>query len=179
MSIIDAIEAYDLPLNSAAVQKFNSDAREGKYNGSMGMVLRNILNIDVPAMHEIDSTVPEDHSRVQVAYVIDGAIRAHKEGREITPSDLYTTATEKTRAFVQELSWVFAKKEEDKLDSEGKPKQKKGAKQLQAYEVYVQFVETDRSRKDIIQAFQDVVGMTKAGATTYYYNMKKKYEAAN
>ncbi len=172
-SVIEMIEVYDLPINSlSAIQEYNDRARAGKYD--YGAVLRSLLGGEY---QELENS---DHARVQVGYVIQLAIQSHMSGQEIDPSKIYTEATSKAHDFVNEMSWVFAKKDEEvKLDAEGKPKQKKGAKQDQAYDVYVQAIKDGLSRKDIIQSFQDDVGMTKAGATTYFYNMKKKYEAAN
>ena len=45
-------------------------------------------------------------------------------------------------------------------------------------------VAKNATRKEIIEAFQneEVMGMkphSKAGATTYFYNMKKKFDEAN
>ena len=121
---------------------------------------------------------------MQVGYVIKLAIEAHVAGEKIDPNKLYVEATAKARDLVRDMSWVFAKKEEEiKLDASGKPKPKKGSKGERSYEVYREMVSKDATRKEIIEAFQDeeVMGMTphtKSGATTYFYNMKRKYEAS-
>lgn len=184
-NIIDAIESgYGIPVNSrlAAVQEFNYNARKGMYS-SMGDVLRNILDADVQALHEAGENIPESYSRVQVAYVIDKAVEAHLEGREIDPGELYVTATALARKLVKEIKWAFAEKEKDvKLDASGKPKAKKGSKGVRSYELYCQLIGEGASRKEIIEAFQSEECMaplsphSKSGATTYFYNMKKKYD---
>ncbi len=183
-NIIDAIESgYGIPVNSrgAAIQQFNDDARSGLYD--LGTVLRNILNADVQALHEAGENIPEGHTRVQVAYVIDGAVAAHLDGREIDPGELYVTATKQARDFIKKMPWVFAEKEKDvKLDASGKPRAKKGSKGARSYELYCQLTGEGASRKEIMEAFQNEDRMaplpvhTKKGATTYFYIMKKKYD---
>jgi len=184
LSIIDAIESgYGIPINSrgAAIQQFNDDARNGLYD--LGMVLRNILDADVQALHEAGEDIPEDHTRIQVAYVIDGAVAAHLDGREIDPGELYVTATKQARDFIKKMPWVFAEKEKKvKLDASGKPKAKKGSKGARTYELYCQLTDEGASRKEIMEAFQNEDRMaplpvhSKKGATTYFYIMKKKYD---
>lgn len=185
-NVIDAIESgYGIPVNSrlAAVQKFNYDARSGLYD--LGMVLRNILSEDVQALHEAGENIPEGHTRVQIAYVIDGAVAAHLDGRKIDAVELYIAATKQAHELIKEMPWAFAKKEEEpKLDASGKPKAKKGSKGARSYELYRELAGKGASRKEIIEAFQSEELMrmtphTKSGATTYYYNMKKKYEKEN
>ena len=176
---MDMIEVYDLPPDSVlgAIQAFNERAHAGKYD--YGAVLRSLIGSDVQELEN------PDHARVQVGYVIQLAIKANIAGEEIDPVKLYVEATAKTRDFVEDMGWVFAKKEEEiKLDASGKPKPKKGSKGERSYELYCEMVSKDATRKEIIEAFQseEDMGMTphtKSGATTYFYNMKKKYEQEN
>ena len=188
--IIELIQdgyGFSVDSSGAAVQEFNRAARSGMFTGSLGNMLRNLLDIDCQELEN------EDYTRVQVAYVIQLAIQAHLEGKEIDPHQLYVMATGRAHKMIKEMPWVFAKKEADvKLDSSGKPKAKKGSKAIRSYEVYCEIFskvadsvsEPDAdTRKEIIEAFQNEEVMapaaphTKSGATTYYYNMKKKHEA--
>lgn len=175
-NIIETIElGFGLPINSRtqAIQEYGNRAQNGAFE-NYGNVLRGILGIDCQELEN------EDHARIQVGYVIELAIGAHLANKEIDPKQLYDEATSRAKLFVKDNPWHFAKKmEEVKLDADGKPKAKKGAKQVKAYEVYCRLVQEDANRKTIIQAFQDEVNMTKAGATTYFYNMKKRYEKEN
>jgi len=183
--MIDAIESgYGIPVNSrsAAVQHFNAAARNGLYS-SLGEVLRNILDADVQALHETGEGISESYTRVQVAYVIDGAVEAHLEGRKIDPGELYVNATKRARDLIKEIKWAFAEtKKEVKLDASGKPRAKKGSKGARSYELYCELIGEGASRKEIMEAFQNEDQMaplpvhTKKGATTYFYIMKKKYD---
>ena len=96
----------------------------------------------------------------------------------LNPKVLLDESVKWAAKYIKENPWVFALPEDDepKLDARGNPKPKKGAKQVLAFEVYSRLIREGATRKDIIQAFQDEVDMSKAGATTYFYNMKKKYE---
>ena len=96
---------------------------------------------------------------------------------KLNPKALLDESVAWAAKYIKENPWVFVETEdEDKLDAYGNPKPKKGAKQVLAFEVYSRLIREGATRKDIIQAFQDEVDMSKAGATTYFYNMKKKYE---
>lgn len=178
-NIIEMLEVYDLPSSSlSAIQKYNERARAGNYD--YGAVLRSLVGDDCQVLENAD------HARIQVGYIIQLAIEANIAGQEIDPAQLYIDATAKAKQFAREMSWAFAKKEADvKLDPSGKPKAKKGSKAIRTYEVYCDLVSKNTTRKDIIAAFQNEETMapsashTKSGATTYYYNMKKKFEAEN
>ena len=176
MSIIDTIEALDLPTNSfiRAAMQFNTEAKKGKINPSW---IFNILVGEAIAPME-----DPDHLRIQTGYIIQEAVRLHMQKKEINVDDLAAFATGRAEAFISKYPETFAKVEKEvKLDEQGRPKPKKGTKGDRAYEVYCDLMKKEATRKEIIEAFQDekVMGMTpfsKAGATTYFYNMKKKYE---
>ena len=173
---LEAIEfGYQYPVTSAigAIQAYNEEARAGKFAGMYDQVLQSLLGDGRDVLGN------DDHARIQVGYVIQLAVEANMEGVDLDDNTLYTEATKRAHEFIVEMPWVFATKDEaPKLDAAGNAKPKKGAKQIQAYEVYVRLIESDGTRADIIQAFQDEVGLTIAGATTYFYNTKKKYAAS-
>lgn len=77
--------------------------------------------------------------------------------------------------YIEENPWHWAQPEDDepKLDARGNPKRKKGAKQEEAARIYNEL--KGGEKKDIIQRFMDDLDMSKAGATTYFYNMRKKF----
>jgi hypothetical protein len=180
-NVIEMIDTvYELPVSSslAAIQEYNSRARDGKYE--YGPVLRSLLGDDCQELEN------PDHARVQVGYVIQLAIETHLLGGVIDVDSLYVEATAKARAFAREMSWAFAKKEvEEKLDEHGRPKPKKGSKGERSYEIYCEMVAAgNATRKTVMEAFQDeeVMGMqphTKKGASSYFYIVKNKYEKLN
>lgn len=171
--VIETIETvFELPTNSAvaAIQAYNDRARDGHFN--YGNVLNSLIGQDVEVMDD-------PHARVQVGYVIQVAIERNLAGEDVTPLEIYEDATGRAKVYVAENPWVFAVKEEEvKLDANGKPKRKKGAKQEEAARIFQEMVEGNDPadvRKDIIAAFMEQLDMSKAGATTYFYNMRKKF----
>lgn len=179
-SVIETLHyGFNYPTNSVlqSVQAYNEEYRDRP--ADYGNVLRSILGIDC---QELENT---DHARVQVGYVVQLAVAAHVAGDEIDPTAIYVEATAKAREFAREMNWAFARKEvEEKLDDQGRPRPKKGSKGERSYEVYCEMVAKNATRKEIMEAFQseEVMGMqphTKSGASTYYYNMKAKYEKLN
>ena len=179
-SVIETLQyGFNYPVNSVvgAVSAYNNDFR-GSQADFQG-ILSSILGF------ECDVLDNPDHARVQVGYVVQGAVEAHVAGEELDPAAIYATALDKTRKYIEECPWTFAKAEKEvKLDNDGRPVPKRGSKGVRSYEVYCEMIVKGHTRKEIIEAFQDeeVMGMqphTKSGATTYYQNMKKKYEAEN
>ena len=177
-TVIEMIDSvYDLSITSslAAIQEYNSRARDGKYD--FGPVLQSLVGNHCEVLPD------PDHARVQVGYVIQLAIETHLLGGQIDSDSLYVEATQKARDFAKEMSWAFAKKEvEEKLDENGRVRPKKGSKGDRSYEIYCEMVEKGTAtRKAVMEAFQDeeVMGMqphTKAGSSSYFYIVKKKYE---
>ena len=82
----------------------------------------------------------------------------------------------KARTYIENNQWVWAVADDDdeRVDSDGKPKRKKGAKQVEALRIYKENV--DCGKPVIIERFMNELDMSKSGATTYFYNMKKKVE---
>jgi len=178
--VIDTIEfGYQYPVDSVigAIQSYNEEARAGKFAGRYNQVLQSLLG-DGRAVMEND-----EHARIQIGYVIQLAVTAHIAGEKIDPTATYVEATKLALDLIETMPWVFAVKEKEvKLDASGKPKAKKGSKGTRSYELYCELVGEGATRKEIIEAFQSEEQMemtphTKSGATTYFYNMKKKFEA--
>lgn len=171
--VVEMIEqVYDLPIHSpvAAIQEYGERARDGEFN--YGDILNSLIGQTVDVMDD-------PHARIQVGYVIQVAIQHHIDGAASSPLDIYHEATARAEVYVKENPWVFAVKEEEvKLDANGKPKRKKGAKQEEAARIFQEMTEgVDPAdvRKEVIGAFMEELDMSKAGATTYFYNMRKKF----
>jgi hypothetical protein len=116
-------------------------------------------------------------------YVIQNAVRAKMNQSVVEGDDLLYPAIDQANKLLErlttgDLQFVRATLDEvPKVDSVGNPKKKKGAKQELAASLYVKY--QDKPRKEIIQLFIDEIGMSKAGATTYFYNMKKRFSPTN
>lgn len=87
---------------------------------------------------------------------------------------LYVKSVEEAKKYIANSPWVFAKAEVDeKFNSDGSPASKKGDKKLLAKEVYEANKGKEMSRKEWIALLVKEVGLTPAGASTYYANLKK------
>jgi len=168
--IINELNKMNIPTNSVigAVQAFNDRYREGYNSDTYAKIVQNVLG------RKFDLLPKADYARIQVAYVIQEAVQRHVDGFDVDADNVFNAATVKAEKFVAENGWVFAKPDvEIKLDAAGKPKRKKGAKQEAAADIYNEMKGGDK--KDIIARFMDELDMSKAGATTYFYNMRKKF----
>ena len=88
---------------------------------------------------------------------------------------IYDRAVEKAETLLKKNPWFLAKPDEDKpakLDAAGNPKPKKGAKKEIAKRVYDENKHRQLKRKEWIELLVKEVGLTPAGASTYYANLK-------
>jgi hypothetical protein len=178
VNVIEQIEAYDIPTHSyiAAIQYMTDDP--GRYADvsleEAVVMIQNIVgfSIDVEnAGFEFDQRA----ANYILAYLVQESIRAHLQGSTPDSLDIYNLAIDKALSFIENNPWVFAKPEEEERIDEatGKPKMKKGKKQEIAADLYKQYREEGKDK--IIEVFQAELDMSKAGARTYYYNMRKKF----
>ena len=116
-----------------------------------------------------------DLYRFTYAYLCTEAISRSNNTDKLNADELLTIAKEKARILKSNNMWMFAKSETPaKLDDEGNAKPKKGAKKTLAMEVYAEFIKDKvAARKDAIAILVEKVGLTPAGASTYYANLKK------
>lgn len=118
-------------------------------------------------------------SRTVFRYVVQNILTAHIAGQECDASELYAKSVEQSRKYVENNSWVFAKdSEEPKLDANGNVAPKKGDKKEMAIAWYdlnkdrIKALPKDDQRKTAIAELVKAVGLTDAGASTYYANLK-------
>ena len=168
--VIDNLNALDIPTDSVlrAVQVYNDryrdqDSDKQLFVGLAGQILGKHFDLlDAP------------YARTQVGYIVQESVTRFLNGHGVDVEDVFEVATIKTHAFNEQYSWTYAKPEEEvKLDAQGKPKRKKGAKQEEAAQIYAELKGQDK--KVIIERFMKDLDMSKAGATTYFYNMRKKF----
>ena len=124
-----------------------------------------------------ESIVLEDSDlyRMTYAYLCTEAISRSNNTDQLNAVELLTIAKEKAILLKKNHKWMFAKSDTPvKLDENGNAKPKKGAKKILAMEVYAEHIKDKVTvRKDAIAILVDKVGLTPAGASTYYANLKK------
>lgn len=107
-------------------------------------------------------------------YLIQETIRKSFNTDVMNMAELLELAHRRAVTFIKENAFVFAEPEDTiTVDSDGKPKQKKGAKQEGAATIYQENI--SKGKATVIGLFMSELDMSKAGATTYFYNMKKQF----
>lgn len=169
--MLQTIQNYGIPTNSyiKAVQFVNDQGllSQEEYQRRVG----ELLGQDV-------TFTDEDQARLFYLYVVQETVRAGDE------ADIDTVKQEAERRvgdFNENMSWVFVtaednKSEEDKssnkTDAQGNPKPRKGRKKELAKQVWNENKDKGLTRKQFIELLVEQVGLTKAGASTYYSNLK-------
>ena len=165
---IDVIKAKKIPLSYVrAIQEIN-DA---------GIQDREFYTIGLSEMAGTAININDDReARLTYLYFVQEVLKNQKN--DVSVKDLLASAKEKAQLFIKDPNSPDVTLRPQygsatpKLDCLGQPKRKKGAKQEQAVEVYKANMNS-KTKAEIIELFMSEVGMSKAGATTYYYNIKK------
>ncbi len=188
VNVIDQLQAYEIPHTSyiQAVNHMNERYGELTPAATYDMIVNlsgvystwESLNQATGQnfSHETPKEEVEALHSFTLLYLVQESIRASFDTDAVEGDRMYPIAVAKAYRFITENPWVFATPEEDEevLDPvTGKAKMKKGKKQELAMELYKEYL--DEGRDKIIQVFQDELDMSKAGARTYYYNMRNKY----
>ena len=114
-------------------------------------------------------------ARFTYLYTVQGIVQKSMTTDNIDLTEVVTQAKSNAKNYLAENPWVTAEAEDVvKTDAAGNPKRKKGAKQEEAARIYKENKDTV-DRKQIIEMFIKELDMSKSGATTYFYNMRKKF----
>jgi len=135
-----------------------------------------VLGLD--AVPEYDS---QKIARIYFGYTVQETVRNFNSGDRIDMEWLWDDINRRAQTFIVEHPWAvkeYVSEDEDgepKLDAAGNPKQKKGAKKELAKKVWEDNADkqTTLKRKEWIALLCEEVGLTPAGASTYYANLKK------
>jgi len=166
MHLIQKLRDLSIPVSSPvkAIQYLNSreDMKLEQYN-----------NIVSELTDSTTSFENQRQAKYSFLYLVQNIIKKSNNTNVLDTKMLLSESTFQAKNYIQNNPWVFAQAEVvTKVDSNGKPKRKKGAKQIAALEIYKANINEDK--KVIIQMFMDELDMSKAGATTYFYNAKKQ-----
>jgi len=166
MNPIKQIAEYGIPVNSyiAAIHYMSdrSDLDQSQYEG----MIKNIVGVDHKFTNQRDA-------KYTLLYLIQEIIRKSYSTDTFNMGELFTKSFVRAKTFINDNPWHWAEPEDvEKVDAGGKPKRKKGAKQEEALRIYKENVDAGKAK--IIELFMSELDMSKAGATTYFYNTKKK-----
>ncbi len=168
MDPIAAIKELGIPTNSMgnAIVHMNENGwlEQSQYES----LIKTISGISVTFDNQLDA-------RCTCLYLIQESIRKSENTDVFDMQEMLELATELANKFIRENPWHWATADEPKsYDSNGNVRKKKGAKQINALRIYNENIGADK--QTIIKLFMSELDMSKSGATTYFYNVKKRME---
>jgi len=167
-SVLTRLQDSGIPTRSAvaAIQHISNRGRQTAdyYNKSLSNL------VDAPVQ------ITDEHlARFTYLYTVQGIVDLSMNTDIIDATEVMHKAMSNAKKYLKENPWTVAEPDEVvKTDAAGKPKRKKGAKQEEAGRIYNENKDT-LDRKQIIEMFIKELDMSKSGATTYFYNMRKKF----
>ena len=113
-------------------------------------------------------------------YLVQNLIKAHVAKQAAKLVDLLAQSKTQADALIEQSSWLFIADEEARQDIENADpevvkagKAKKGARKVLALKVYNDKIDDEElTRKEAIAILCEEVGLSPAGASTYYANFK-------
>lgn len=113
-------------------------------------------------------------------YLVQNILRAHIAKQTAVLTELLVKSKSQAAELLDKQAWMFIADEDARADIENADpevvkagKAKKGARKVLALKVYRDAVEgKDMTRKEAIAILQEKVGLSAAGASTYYANFK-------
>jgi len=179
---IELIKEWGLPTNDP-VTLVQAAKNHDPFNGRHYSVALDLEQL-ADRITQLIGKTPEleniKHGYLVYGYALQETLRGERTG-----DDLYKDVIRRTNDLIKQSPWSTKiydtyKPDDDgkpKVDALGKPKQAKGAKRKKAIAVYREFenqaAQEKWSRSKWIELLMEKVGMTKAGASTYYAGLKK------
>lgn len=170
---IEKIEKFGAPVNSqiAAGQYMNQnllDLVDAK------ALIQTLTNHSCSERGKDERYVP-----YVAAYLVMLAVKSHLIGESVRMLDLLTEAKTRSEKFIEEMAWSFVESENKAEIENADPelvkagRAKKGAKKVLALKIYKSKIKgKDLTRKESIAVLMEEIGLSAAGASTYYANFK-------
>lgn len=116
-------------------------------------------------------------ARLYFHYAVQETVRAFVNAAGELPDmeEVWVDVERRVREFIVANPWSVKEFNGEQTDENGNTKPKKGEKKEQALSLYRKMNDGKTTRTQIITSLIEEVGMTKAGATTYFHNLKKEY----
>lgn len=126
------------------------------------------------------------YAKTLFLYCVQETIRDYQAGIIPDMDDIFVLANEKTVLYMQTNPWAITRfninhglQSDDEMTDEEKASGQqvftKGGKKELTEKIFKEIKASGGGRHEIIQAFVDQVGMSKAGATTYFHTLKKEF----
>lgn len=167
---IQIIEDFGAPTNSyiKCVLFFRSEEGPVLSKEEHEKGIADIIGAETPPTFET-----EKESQLYFLYAVQETVRAFLGPTVPDMDEIWTIAHNKCTTFIKENPWCLI---EDSEEGEGKSKVQKKDR---ARDLYKKLNDGVSTRKTIIETLMKELDMSKAGATTYFHNMKKKYGYKN
>lgn len=168
---LEIIAGYGAPTNSylAAIKHFGE--RESLPKQVCESRIAEIIGAEIAP-----SLSNEKEANLYFLYTIQETVRAFQGATIPEMADVWDEAQSRAKKFIETHPWTIKEYNNESVDPiTNQPKQRKGAKKEQSEELYKEMNDGKNDRVAIIQAFMDQLGMSKAGATTYFHNLKKTF----
>jgi polyhydroxyalkanoate synthesis regulator phasin len=176
---LQVIADFGCPTNSAVDAIRHLSEREDLTHDQYRKGIQEMIGLTDPP-----ETESYHYAMVLFKYIIQETIRAHNTGGIPDMDDMLDVCIKKTYKHLEEHPWSVTMfnikhglQEREEIDLETgvitstKPK---GAKKDVTERIFNELKSKGASRQDIIDAFVEETGMSKAGATTYFHTLKKE-----
>ena len=177
MNNIERLQAWGIPTANAVIA-IQAARNHDQASGLLWTeeLTQQEMELRVAALLDIDTPTFTNYKTARVAYGY-----AIQETIETGGKADWTVVVTKMDKLIAQSPWsvkdyeTFTHESDApaKLDAVGVPKRKKGAKKALAIEVYNREKGTERTRGEWIELLMGEVGLSKAGASTYYAGLKK------
>lgn len=165
---LDIIAGYGVSTTSyiRAIQELNAPGR--------------LFNSQLKYEQEIAKIVGSDHppsfssfneARICFLYIVQETIRSSLVGIPDMDS-IWVDSQQKTKRLIEKQPWIV--KEYDNSESANSSRGTLSKKD-RAERLYKEMNTGDNDRSSIIEAMVSEIGLSKAGATTYFHNFKKQF----
>ncbi len=170
---IEKIEKFGAPVNSQVMagQYMNQNLPS---LGDAKALIQTLTNKSCSERGKDERYVP-----YVAAYVVMLAVKAHVMGETVRMFDVLTEAKARSEKFLVNMAWTFVesdtKAEIENADPEivKAGRAKKGAKKVLALKIYKSKINGKKlTRKEAIAVLMEEIGLSAAGASTYYANFK-------
>ena len=167
------IADYGIPVHSyiRAIQHLTDrpPLSYGEYDSRSSKLVRSLVK-----------SPDEKMAKYTYLYLIQETVRAASATVGVDPSSFLQYAISRASAHIESNPWLFVQPDNfdssdtDPTVSRSGNSSKKGAKQDIVEQIYRNHRKTT-TKADLIDMFVEQAGMTKSGASTYFYAMKKKH----
>lgn len=154
---------YSIPIHSffqavTLIKDRDRGLDEVEYRSRIGTILG--ISVDISDLRQLEYTY---------YYIVQNLVKNHKNSVDESNDELYARSYKQACDFIGQHEWAFAV---GQVDDNGERKPRNKTKQELALEIYQDNI--DEGKKAIIDLFIKDLDMSKAGATTYFYNLRKK-----